>query len=155
MIKDITLRRLQEVNVKGSFSINCHNEEMYSHVLDFFYNPKATKVLRFKDIPALEAFHKRLEEDSKMNAFINKYVDPMKRVIFPVITRSYADVRAFPPFKFTIKYETLNELLKLREIFNIRANKFDTYLIEKRGYNPFTADFYSKCADKTIYKVKK
>jgi hypothetical protein len=58
-------------------------------------------------------------------------------------------------YRYIIKYESLNELLKLREIFNIRANKFDMYLIKKRGYDMFTTDFYQRCADMTIYKVKK
>lgn len=34
--------------------------------------------------------------------------------------------------KFVIKYESFEELLRLRDIFMVRANKFDMYLIKKR-----------------------
>ena len=56
--------------------------------------------------------------------------------------------------KFFIKYNTLNELLKLREIFRTRAGKFDMRLIKKREYNPFTPDFYLETT-KPVGKVRK
>ena len=146
MVEDIQLRRLKDVAVKGNFTINCHDEAMYMDVLGFLYNPKASQVIRFKDIPEIGRFQKQLKEDQERS---------LRETGWPLLTLGYAYVRCRPPFRFIIKYESLNELLKLREIFNIRASKFDTYLIEKRGYNPFTEDFFDRCADKTIYKVKK
>ena len=59
---------------------------------------------------------------------------------------------SFP--KFTIHYNNLHELLKLREIFRIRASKFDMYLIEKRGYNPFNEKF-AEIYYAPIVKVRK
>ena len=144
-IPDIPLNRLKDVQIKGNFTINCHDEAMYSKVLTFFYNPKATTKLKFKDIPALELFHEQLDRDNK---------ESMEKTGLPLLTRAYI-VAGVAPFKFIIKYESLHELLKLREIFGTRAGKFDTYLIEKRGYDPFDDKFYARCAETTINKVMK
>jgi hypothetical protein len=122
---DIKIRRLKDAPVKGNFTINCENEKEFYNVKQFFNTTK--DYIKFRDIKEC----------------ITPYMD----------TPTYLLVENI--LKFTIKYESLNELLKLREVFNIRANKFDMYLINKRGYNPFTPDFYTRCADPVIYKVKK
>ena len=122
---DITLKRLKDAQVKGSFAIICDSVEDFLFLRLFFNSDK--NYIKFKDIKAVDTTAKSLKPAKNYNN----------------------------DCKFYIKYESLIELLKLREIFNIRANKFDMYLIQKRKYNPFTDDFYIKTADKTIYKIKK
>lgn len=125
--KGIILTRLQAIPVKGNFTINCDSVEDFLFLRHFFDTDK--NYIHFKNI-------RNIKEDREF-----------LKVGKPE-THS-TDLRFF------IKYESLNELLKLREIFNIRASKFDMYLIEKRKYNPFTKDFYARTADQTIYKVNK
>jgi hypothetical protein len=125
MIKDIELRRLKDVKVKGNFTINCENVQQLLFLHKWFRTTKGQ--IKFKDIT-------------------NKNLPPLNHMSYMFTSN---------PYRYIIKYESLNELLKLREIFNVRASKFDMELIKKRNYNPFTEDFYSRCADMTIYKVKK
>lgn len=110
MYIDLKLRRLQQVAVKGNFTINCDTNEECHQIQRFFCTTKS--YIKFKDLK-----NGNREKDFEYNNF-NK--------------------------KFIIKYENLQELLKLREIFNTRASKFDMYLIKKRGYNPFVESFFIK-----------
>ena len=126
---DITIKRLKDAQVKGNFTIKCENSEQIHMLHDFFWTLKP--FIKFKDIKNV------VQEKNNRNVLIT------------------CGLLSDPNRKYIIKYESLNELLKLREIFNIRANKFDMYLIKKRGYDMFTPNFYQLCADMTIYKVKK
>lgn len=132
---DITIKRLKDAQVKGSFSIICDDNEQFRMIQAFFETSK--DFIKFKSIPDIG----KVKEA--------RLAQPIYSPYFPLFI--VGDTR----LKFLIKYESLNELLKLREVFNIRANKFDMYLIKKRGYDMFTPNFYQLCADMTIYKVKK
>lgn len=128
MISPIKLKRLKDAEVKGSFAIISDSVEDFLFLRLFFDTEK--NYIWFKDIKKVDTKTRSLKE------------------------AEYSQ-KAAMDCKFYIKYESLIELLKLREVFNIRANKFDMYLIKKRGYDMFKPDFYSRCADMTIYKVKK
>jgi len=128
---DLKLRRLQEIPITGTFTINCETNEYFCLVQSLFLT--SHDYIRFKDIGLIPIRQSRV---SPSFPYIPLHICGDKRL------------------KFKIKYESLNELLKLREVFQVRANKFDTYLIQKRGYDPFTNDFYAKCDDPTIYKVR-
>ena len=125
MIKDITLRRLKDVAVKGNFSINCDSVEDFLSLRMFFNTNK--DYISFKDIRNVQS---------------SSY------------SSNWAGGKPNTSCKFIIKYDTLNELLKLREIFRTRAGKFDMRLIKKRGYDPFTPDFYVETT-KPVGKVRK
>ena len=122
----IQLRRLTEVPVTGAFALKCETPEQFKFLQSFFIT--FDDYVKFKDLP----------EIGKHRAGIG----------YP-INFDANESRV----KFFIKYESLNELLKLREVFNARGNKFDLYLIKKRGYNILLPDFFDKCADPKIYKV--
>jgi len=149
--KDIQLRRLQEVAVKGNFTINCDTLEQKVRVMRFFdtflYTRKNHDYVYFKDI-------KNIIPENGRDGADETCVD-IDASVFLEIVDSQPKPKKKITHKFFIKYESLTELLKLREIFNIRAGKFDIHLIKKRGYNPFTEDFYKRCADSTIYKIKR
>ena len=132
---DIKLKRLKDAQVKGSFAIICDNNNQFRHIQAFFETSK--DYIRFKNIPSIGEIKEKRLSQIIYAPYFPLFISNDKRV------------------KFYIKYESLNELLKLREVFNIRANKFDIYLIKKRGYDMFKPDFYKRCADATIYKVKK
>lgn len=106
----ITLKRLQEVPVKGNFSINCETNAEFDH-LTLLFNT-SNDYIYFKDVQLIG-------------------------------TKSWSCnlVRDETRKKFTIKYESLAELLKLRDIFKIRGAKFDTYLLEKRKMGTFDSFF--------------
>lgn len=126
----LKLTRLQDNQVKGSFALNCETNEQFIRLQTFFIT--SNDFVKFKSIPAIGEF--------KQKQWISHIYTPLL-------------VCGDKRLKFLIKYESLNELLKLREIFKARGNKFDMYLIKKRGYDMFTPEFFEKCADKTIYKV--
>lgn len=136
---DITIKRLKDAQVKGNFTIKCENSEQIHMLHDFFWTLKP--FIKFKDI-------KNVPQEKSNNRVQN--ANGTWGCIL-ITCGLFGD----PNRKYIIKYESLNELLKLREVFNIRANKFDMYLIKKRGYDMFTPNFYQLCADMTIYKVKK
>jgi len=129
------------VPVKGSFALNCENPDQFRMIQKFFETHN--DFVRFKDIPSIG--------ERKYNTLAR-----IPKVLIPLVSKlqiSIGDDTIEKRVKFFIKYESLNELLKLREVFNARGNKFDMYLIKKRGYDMFTPEFFEKCADKTIYKV--
>ena len=128
----LNLRRLSDVPVKGSFALNCETNEQFIRLQTFFITSK--DFVKFKDIPNIPAW-KYNNPESKFVLYAPLFVCGDKRV------------------KFFIKYESLNELLKLREIFNARGNKFDMYLIKKRGYDMFTPEFFEKCVSSIIKKI--
>ena len=118
MIKDITVRRLSDISVKGNFTIHCETRDDAAIIRSIFR--KNSDNIRFQDIK----------------------------------DRPDVEFDSFPlHMKFGIKYESLNELLKLREIFRTRGGRFDMFLIRKRGYDPFGDNFYERIADPVIYKV--
>jgi len=57
--------------------------------------------------------------------------------------------------KFVVRYNSLNQLLKLRETFRARGTRFDMYLIKKRkmGDDFFDENLYDKLLDPVIYKI--
>lgn len=118
MIKDITVRRLNDISVKGNFTIHCETEADAILIRSVFKTTGDN--IRFKDI--------------KDNPEVDSSTLPLN-------------------MKFFIRFESLNELLKLRETFRARGSKFDMYLIRKRKYNPFENDFYKHCADPVVHKV--
>lgn len=135
----IKLQRLQDAVVKGNFTIKCDTSEQIHMLHDFFWTFKP--YIRFKDITM--ALQKK-----KDNVVLNSNGTYGCKIITMGIV---GDTNR----RFIIKYENLEQLLKLREIFKIRANKFDMKLIEKRGYNMFTVDFYKACENTDILKVRK
>lgn len=124
MNNTIKLKRLQDIIVKGNFSINCDNNDEIIMLHQFFFT--LNNYIKFKDISSIS---------NKENININEINTDIKT--------------------FIIKYESLAELLKLREIFRIRASKFDMALIKKRKYNMFTDDFYILCENTNIQKIRK
>jgi hypothetical protein len=119
----IKLKRLQDIIVKGNFSINCDNNDEVTMLHNFFFT--LNNYIKFKDISNI----------SKENINVVE-IDTNNKT-------------------FIIKYESLAELLKLREIFRIRASKFDMRLIKKRKYNMFTDEFYTLCENTNIQKIRK
>lgn len=129
----LKLTRLKQVPIKGNFTINCEDNLQFIMVQKFFCT--SGEYIRFKNI------HKILEFLCKKDT-----------VLFPYIPLMVCgDKRT----KFIIKYETLEELLKIREIFRVRSGRFDMELIKKRDYDPFTDDFYKLCENTNIEKVRK
>lgn len=126
VLKPIVLRRLQDVDAGGNFTIHCDSVEDFLFVRSFFNT--SSNNIAFKNIKPKtpnDPFLKRGDKDSFHQGL-----------------------------RFFIKYENLNELLKLREIFNTRGGKFDMYLIKKRGYNPFDEMFFTKLKE-PIKVIKK
>jgi hypothetical protein len=138
MIKDITLRRLKDVKVKGKFTINCEYSDYFDYVRSFFQTSLDETTFR----------HAMLFQYNMGNVATQYCPAPVPSLVFngPMPVHSN---------RFYIHYESLHELLKLREIFRIRANKFDVYLIKKRGYNPFHEHFFDDLRDPVIHKVRK
>ena len=133
----IKLRRLQDVAVKGNFTINCETSDEIHMLHDFFWTEKSA--IKFKDIqhvPTKMPVDKIIHEDKCTTVYT-------------------MGLKNDPNRKFVIKFETLAELLKLRELFRVRSSKFDMYLIKKRGYNMFTTDFYKQCENTDIQRVRK
>ena len=129
----IKLRRLQDVAVKGNFTINCEDNLQFIMLQQFFCI--SSDNIRFKNV------HK-----------IPTYICSLIPSHFPFVPVMISgDTRT----KFIIRYETLAELLKLRELFRVRSSKFDMYLIKKRGYNMLTTDFYKLCENTDIQRVRK
>lgn len=135
MIKDIQLRRLKDVQVKGNFTIKCFHWK------------------------TLDNIHNFLQYDEPIPHYMYvaklKFKDLQKLNPRPSATVSNVEPQIAKDHRCIIMYESMHELLKLREIFQIRANKFDCYLIDKRKYNPFNADFFDKLRDPVIHKVRK
>lgn len=125
MIEIPKLIKLKDYQVKGNFTIRCHDYEHYIKVLKFFNVSDAKGFVFFRDL-----------NNTKSKTFIPPVGDPPKKL------------------NFILKYESLNELLKLREIFGTRASQFETRLIEKRKYDPFTPDFFDKLSQ-PIIKIRK
>lgn len=138
MIKDITLRRLKDVEVKGKFTINCESSDYFDYVRSFFQTSLDQTTFR----------HAMLLQYNMGNMATQYNPCPVPALVFigPIPIQSN---------RFYIHYESLHELLKLREIFCIRANKFDFRLIKKRKYNPFDKEFFNKIRDPIIYKIRK
>ncbi len=131
----IKLRRLKDVKIKGNFTINCDTNDEFIKLQIFFC--ASGDYIKFKNI-------------SKSKTYLDQ------------LAQNYINIPFFPLYicgdtrtKFIIKYESLEELLKLREIFRVRSGKFDMYLIKKRGYDMFTNDFYKACENTDILKVRK
>lgn len=132
MIKDIELRRLKDVKVRGCFTLKTRKWDDIDYVVQFFQmTHQSPDKIKFKELVKLN------------------YV-PVMGLLEP---DPYPDFDM--EWRLYIMYESLHELLKLREVFQIRANKFDMYLIEKRGYNPFDEHFFKKLRDPVIHKVRK
>lgn len=141
----LQFERLREIPIKGNFTIKSHTFDVYKFVMSFFYNRGAKQALYFKELNHLPSFQKEIEEYKQECEKSNQFF----------IIESFSPVWTVKDkWKFIIRYESLNELLKLREIFNVRGNGFDTRLIEKRGYNPFTPDFFAKITE-PIKVIKK
>ena len=118
-LNPISFKRLRETDVSGNFTINCDSVEDFLFVRSFFNT--ASNNITFKNI-------KRKTTD-----------DPFLKA---------GDKASFhQSLKFIIRYENLQQLLKLREIFNVRGQKFDTYLIDKRKYNPLDDSFFTKLTE--------
>lgn len=124
ILKPIAFKRLRDTNTAGNFTIKCETNIQFIHVQGFFETSKDN--IKFKDL--LEVGKIRQERLSQV-----PYAP-----YFPLLISGDKRLR------FVIKYENLNELLKLREIFNIRGGKFDMYLIEKRNYDPFNEMFFTR-----------
>jgi hypothetical protein len=121
------LTRLKDMEIGGSFTINCENKEQLIMIQDFF----KTKNLSI-------AFNK---------IAIVKDKEYEKGKSSPLKTQKY---------KFVIKYNTIEELLKLRDIFEIRANKFDMSLNKKRNKKiVFNDDLLEMFLSLDISKVRK
>ena len=119
---------LKSFVIKGNFTINCCSLKDYLIVRNFF--PVKKDFIYFKDIA-------KLSEKFSPN------------LVFDIGDRK-------SKLKFVIKYESMGELLKLRDIFKIRANKFDTRLIEKRKMvNIFGPDFYKEFDNLNIEKIRR
>lgn len=129
---DIKPIRLKDFTIKGNFTIKCQCDEHFTMVQQFFGTTKDT--IQFKQLLNI----------NPIESFKNCLSVPHTPLVIDddKIT------------KFIIKYETIDELLKLREIFRVRASQFETRLMEKRKYNPFTNDFFSKLTEpiEKIYK---
>jgi hypothetical protein len=127
ILKPIAFKRLRDTSTAGNFTIKCETNIQFIHVQGFFETSKDN--IRFKDLLAVgETKAKRLSQVP--------YAP-----YFPLLISGDKRLR------FVIKYENLNELLKLREIFNIRGGKFDMYLVEKRDYNPFNEKFFTRLTE--------
>lgn len=117
------------------------------------------KLQRLKDVTIKGNFTIKCTKSCeifRLHDFFKSYKNNIKfKDIKNVPSQPNIDVRISLDEQFIIKYESLAELLKLREICQIRANKFDMKLIEKRGYDPFTPEFYKSCENTDIVKVRK
>jgi len=127
VLKPIAFRRLNAVDSGGNFTIKCETTSQFIQLQAFFETSK--EYIRFKDLSEVGK--------TKQSRLSQVPYAPY----FPLMI--CGDKR----LKFIIKYENLNELLKLREIFDIRGGKFDMYLIDKRHYNPLDEKFFTKLTE--------
>lgn len=130
----IKLRRLQEVPVKGNFTIYCEDHEQFIKLQTLFTT--SAEYVVFRNIPEIL---------NNKSTYVCTFI--------PVYDSK--DTRT----KFIIKYESLMELLKLRDIFRIRGAKFDVYLLAKRKMGEFDTFFSEELLkqfkDLTISKIRK
>lgn len=135
----IKLRRLQEVPVKGNFTIHCENHEQFVKLQNLFLTGIDYTI--FKKVPKIY----EISTDA-IYAYRSAHANDAS---LPLDKKT----------KFIIKYESLAELLKLRDIFRIRGAKFDVYLLAKRKMGEFdtffSENFLKEFLNLNISKIRK